>query len=285
MKIAILGSGIMGAPMARNLAKAGHEVRAWNRTVEKARPLEADGIHVFGDAREAVRGVEVVVTMLTDGDAVRAVLDDTGGGALLAMDDGAVLCQMSTIGIAALEQVALLCERRGVPLVDAPVLGTRQPAEEGKLVVLASGPRDAVQRCTPIFEAVGAKTIDCGDTGGGTRLKLVANHWLLVLVDGVAETIQLAEGLDADPAKFLDAIRGGPLDSAYADVKGKQMLEHAFVPPSFPLKHAGKDGRLVLEADERHAIGLELMPVIERRIERAVKAGHGDEDLAAIFEA
>src|SRR5204862_7320844 len=119
------------APMARNIAAAGHTVRAWNRTVERAQPLADDGIDVVADAREAVGGAEVVVTMLADGPAVLSVLGDAG--ALEAMDGGAVLCQMSTIGIAAMEEVAQRCERHGVPVVDAPVLGTRQPAEQGAL--------------------------------------------------------------------------------------------------------------------------------------------------------
>jgi 3-hydroxyisobutyrate dehydrogenase len=281
MNVTILGTGIMGAPMARNLAKAGHTVRAWNRSADKARPLAQDGIEVVEDASAAVRGAEVVVTMLADGDAVHAVLADSG--ALEAMDDGAVLCQMSTVGIAALEDVAVLCERSGTPLVDAPVSGTRQPAEEGKLVVLASGPDDALERCAPVFDAVGAKTVPCGDAGGGTRLKLVLNHWLLVLVDGLAEAIQFAEGIDVDPRAFLDTISGGPIGPPYADLKGKAMIERAFTPPSFPLKHAEKDARLVLEAARRHDVELAALPAAEARMARAVRAGHGDDDMAAIF--
>lgn len=281
MNLTILGTGIMGAPMARNLAKAGHDVRAWNRSADKARPLADDGITVVEDASEAVRGAEVVVTMLADGDAVRAVLSDSG--ALEAMDDRAVLCQMSTVGIVALEEITVLCDRAGVPLVDAPVSGTKEPAEQGKLVVLASGPQVALERCTPVFEAVGAKTVPCGDAGGGTRLKLVLNHWLLALVDGLAETIELAEGINVDPRTFLETISGGPLGPAYADLKGGAMIDRAFTPASFPLKHAGKDARLVLEAARRHDVELDALPVIVQRMERAVGRGHGDEDMAAIF--
>jgi 3-hydroxyisobutyrate dehydrogenase len=219
--------------------------------------------------------------MLADATAVHAVLVDAG--ALDGMADGAVLCQMSTIGIAGMEDVARLCEERGIPLVDAPVSGTRQPAEQGKLTVIAAGPADALERCAPIFDAVGATTIRLGEAGEATRLKLVLNHWLLALVDSIAETIDFAEGIDVDPQLFLKAVSGGPLGPAYLDLKGAAMLERKFEPPDFPLHLAGKDADLVAAAAERHELALALMPVIRERIGRAVDAGHGDEDMAAIF--
>jgi len=280
--VAVLGTGIMGAPMARNIAAAGHEVRAWNRTREKAEPLAADGIAIAGTPAEAARGAGVVVTMLADAAAVHAVLVD--GGALDAMGgDGGVLCQMSTIGIAGIEDVAHECATRGVPLVDAPVLGTRQPAEQGQLIVLASGPDDALKRCAPVFDAVGSRTLRLGEAGAGTRLKLVVNHWLLALVDALAETIELAEAIDVDPATFLETISGGPLGPAYADVKGRPMIERRFTPASFPLALAAKDADLVLEAAVRHDQALGLLPVVRERMARAIERGHADEDLAALF--
>ncbi|MBA3509283.1 MAG: NAD(P)-binding domain-containing protein, partial [Thermoleophilaceae bacterium] len=135
--IAMLGTGTMGAPMARNLKAAGLEVRAFNRTREKADALTADGIEVADSPEEAVRGADIVITMVSDGDAVTAAMED--GGALAAMPDDALWLQMSTIGIAATEALAALAEERSVPFVDAPVLGTKAPAEQGKLQVLASG--------------------------------------------------------------------------------------------------------------------------------------------------
>jgi 3-hydroxyisobutyrate dehydrogenase len=281
MRITVLGTGIMGAPMARNIRAAGHDVRAWNRSREKAEALAGDGIEAAGTPAEAVAGAEVVVVMLADGGAVRDVL--TEGGALDAMDDGAVLAQMSTIGIAATEEVAHECAARGVPLVDAPVLGTREPAEQGKLIVLASGPDDAPERCQPVFDAVGSRTLRLGEAGAGTRLKLVVNHWLLVLVSGLAESIRLARAIDVDPRSFLEAISGGPVGPAYADLKGGAMIEGRFSPPSFPLALAAKDLDLVLEAAERHDHKLGLLPVVREQMRRALEAGHGEDDLAALF--
>jgi 3-hydroxyisobutyrate dehydrogenase len=279
VNVAVLGTGIMGAPMARNIADAGHGVRVWNRSREKTEGL---GLAVADSPAGAVDGAEVVVTMLADADAVHAVLVD--GGALDAMrGNGSVLCQTSTIGIAGIEDVAHECATRDIPLVDAPVLGTRQPAEQGALIVLASGPDDALDRCAPVFDAVGAKALRLGEAGAGTRLKLVVNHWLLGLVDALAETIDFAEAIDVDPGTFLETISGGPLGPAYADLKGKAMIDRSFQPASFPLSLAGKDAHIALEAAERHDHELALLRVVSARIERAVERGHGDDDLAALF--
>ena len=189
--------------------------------------------------------------MLTDADAVL----DTAAAAL----DGAdVWIQASTVGIEGAERCAALAAERGVAYVDAPVLGTRQPAEEGKLIVLASGPEDVRDRVDPVFDAVGARTLWLGEAGAGQRLKLVANTWVLALVEGLAETLQLAEGLGVAPQSFLDVIAGGPLDAGYAQAKGKGMIEREF-PPAFPLRHALKDLRLVEDAAERHDLDVPLV--------------------------
>src|SRR5215213_1567656 len=170
MKIGFAGAGIMGAPMARNLAEAGHEVRLWNRTREKAEAV--DGVTVAGSPAEAAEGADVVITMLSDGDAVNEVAPGLVTG-------DALWLQMSTVGIEATEKAMSLASERGATFVDAPVLGTKQPAEEGKLVVMASGPSDALDRAEPVFGAVGAKTVVLGEAGEGTRLKLVLNSWLV----------------------------------------------------------------------------------------------------------
>ncbi|MBV9802002.1 MAG: NAD(P)-dependent oxidoreductase, partial [Solirubrobacterales bacterium] len=199
--VAVLGAGsTMGLGMARNLARAGIRVRGWNRTREKAGPLEEDGGEVLDSAREAAQGADVVLTMLSDADAVI----DAAGDAFEDAPGDTVWLQMSTIGEAGTDRCAELARSRGVTLFDAPVLGTKQPAEEGELVVLASGPHDARRRVEPIFDAVGQKTIWVGEAGAGTRLKMVANSWVLTVVEGVAETIALAEGLGLDPELLLD---------------------------------------------------------------------------------
>jgi 3-hydroxyisobutyrate dehydrogenase len=280
MRVAVLGTGTMGAPMARNLAKAGHDVVAYNRTRERAEPLAQDGIRVAGDAAEAVQGAEVVVTIVSDGDAVAALVEP----ALGAMGE-AVWAQMSTVGVHGLERLTAMAADAGVAFVDAPVSGTKQPAEQGTLAVLASGAPEARARCAPVFEAVGAKTVELGDEpGAATRMKLVLNAWLVALVEGLAESIQLAEGLGVDPAAFLEIIDGGPLGPPYAKLKGTMMIERSYE-PSFALRWALKDASLVDEAARAAGLDLPLARTIAERMQTAVDAGHGDDDMAATVEA
>jgi 3-hydroxyisobutyrate dehydrogenase len=167
---------------------------------------------------EAVAGAEVVVTMLSDGSAVEQVWEQIAD----AVADGAIWWQASTVGIEATERLRAAAT---VPYVDAPVLGTKQPAQDGKLTVLASGPADALDRLAPLFDAVAAKTVRLGEAGEATRMKLVLNHWILALTASTAETIGFARELGVDPQLFLDAIEGAPMDSDYAQMKGKLILD------------------------------------------------------------
>jgi len=221
--VAVLGTGTIGLPVARNLARAGFPVRAWNRTCEKALPLEGDGVTVVNSPTEAVVDADAVITLLADGRAVEDVMDAQGGAA--SASDGAIWIQSSTVGLAATERVAEIASGHGLVFVDAPVLGTREPAEKGELVVFASGPEEARQRCEPIFDVVGKATRWVGEAGAGTRLKLVVNTWLLAVVEGAAEAISLARALELDPHEFLDTVSGGPLDTPYLQLKGKVMID------------------------------------------------------------
>ena len=274
--IAVLGTGTMGAPIARNLVQAGFAVRAWNRTRAAAEAVE--DVTVADTPAEAVRGAGLMLTMLTDGRVVAEAVGDALDGA----GDDTIWIQSSTVGIAATERLAQLAARRGVAFVDAPVLGTKEPAEKGELTVLASGSEAALERCEPVFEAIAQKTVQLGLAGNGTRMKLVLNCWLVTLVEGLAETLALARGLGLDPSLFLEAIAGGPLDLPYAQLKGKLMLAEEF-PASFKLRLAAKDARLVVEAAQRAGLDLPLAETIADRLERGVELGYGDEDMAATY--
>ncbi len=276
--VAVLGAGsTMGLGMARNIARAGIRVRGWNRTLEKARPLEEDGAAVLGTAREAAEGADMILTMLADADAVIGALEDAAKGA----ESDATWLQMSTIGEAGTERCAEIAEQHGLTLFDAPVLGTKQPAEEGKLVVLASGPEASREKVQPIFDAVGQKTIWVGEVGAGTRLKMVANSWVLTVTEGTAETFALAEGLGLDPQLFLDAIEGGGLDLPYLRMKGKAIMERNFE-PAFRLTLAAKDARLIEESAQRHDIDVPLFGTIRRRMAEGAEE-HGDLDFGATY--
>jgi 3-hydroxyisobutyrate dehydrogenase len=279
--VAFLGTGTMGLPMARHLMNSGLELRAWNRSPERARPLAEEGAELFDDPRAAARGAEVMVTMLSDADAVL----ETASPALGELADGAVWIQTSTIGIAGTERCRELAQRAGVQLVDAPVLGTRQPAEEAKLVILASGARSVRDRCQPLFDAIGSRTIWLGGAGAGTRCKIVVNAWIVGLVAVLAETISIAQALDVDPQSFFEAVQGGALDLPYARLKGKMMIERSFDDASFRLALARKDADLVLAACADAGLEVPVMEAVAARLRRAEDAGHGDEDMAAAYLA
>ena len=179
-RVAVLGTGIMGAPMARNLLKAGFQVRVWNRTPDKARVLATEGADVAETPAAAVREAAFVITMLTDTAAVLAVM----GQAAESVPDGAVWLQTSMD--TDVECVAGLAEDHGITFVNCPVLGTRETAKQGRLVVLASGPGDTLERAQPIFDAIGSKTVRLEpEAGRASRIKLVANAWTVALVEAL----------------------------------------------------------------------------------------------------
>lgn len=278
--VAVLGAGgTMGRGLAANIARAGLSVRAWNRSPEKAEPLTAEGAEVCASPAEAADGADVVLTMLTDADAVLEVAE----AALAEAGPDAVWLQMSTIGIDGTDRCAAVAEKYGVAFVDAPVLGTKQPAEQGELIVLASGPEGIRDRVQPIFDAVGRRTLWVGEAGAGSRLKLVTNAWIVSLVEGTAEMLALAEGLGLDPAVALDAITGGPLDLPYLQLKAHAMIERNFE-PSFKLALAAKDAGLAGDAAQAAGLDLPALRVIRERFEQAARE-HGDEDLSAVFLA
>jgi 3-hydroxyisobutyrate dehydrogenase len=273
----------MGAAMARNLLAAGMEVRVWNRSREKAEPLADDGAKVADSPAEAAEGAGLVLTMLAHADAVAEAADGENG-ALSALPDDGVWLQMSTVGIEGNEKLAGIADENGVYYVDAPVLGTKQPAEQGQLIVLASGPEEVRDRCDPVFDAVGSKTLWLGPAGTGSRLKLVTNNWIVGLLGALAETVALARAIDVDPARFLEVIEGGPLGLPYAQMKGQMMIEEDF-PTSFSANLARKDAGLVLTAAEANGLRLPLAEAAADRFDEAINAGHGEEDMAAIYRA
>ncbi|OLT44238.1 hypothetical protein BJF85_20330 [Saccharomonospora sp. CUA-673] len=267
----------MGLPMARNLARAGFEVRAWNRSPDKMQPLAAEGVTLCDDVRSAAEGVDVVLTMLADADVILEILDDS----LTRAADGAVWLQMSTVGIDGTQRLADLAETAGVTFVDAPVLGTTAPAEAGELVVLASGGEDMRERLEPVFDAVGSRTLWVGEAGAGSRLKLVANAWVASVVEATAETVALAEGLDVDPKQFLEAVSGGALDLPYLQAKATAMIARQF-DPAMKLSLAAKDTRLIDEAAADADLDLPMLRTIRHRFAEGARE-HGDDDMSATY--
>ncbi|MER5846532.1 NAD(P)-dependent oxidoreductase [Streptomyces sp. NPDC002012] len=279
--VAVLGTGIMGSGMARSLLRAGLDVRAWNRTQAKAAPLAADGATVTDTEEEAVRGADVILTMLNDGPAVAAALTAASPG----LRAGQVLLQSSTVGLDATTDLARQAMDAGLVYLDAPVSGTKQPAEQGTLTVFVSGPSTARASVNPVLDAIGQRTVWVAETpGAASRLKLVVNTWVITMVNNIAECLNLAEGLRIDPQTFLDVMKGGPLDSAYLQGKSAAVLSGDLT-PSFALSTALKDTRLILDAAEKSGVRLDLVAASADRFARAEEAGHGGEDMIATYYA
>jgi 3-hydroxyisobutyrate dehydrogenase len=216
--------------------------------------------------------------MAPDADAIASFAD----GFLSA--DAVVWCQSATVGLEGCEALARLAAEAGVTFVDAPVLGTKEPAERGELVVLASGPDEALDRCAPFFEAIGRRTLRLGPAGAGTRLKLVVNNWIVGTIAVLAETVALSEALGVGGERFLDAIDGSAVDMGYAQMKGRMMVEGAY-PASMPLAHAAKDARLAAAAARRHELAHVVTHAAAELLERGVRGGCGGDDMAAAFRA
>ncbi|NDZ78192.1 NAD(P)-dependent oxidoreductase [Streptomyces sp. SID10853] len=281
--VAVLGTGIMGAAMARNLCRAGLDVRVWNRTRAKAEPLADAGARVAGTPGEAVEGADVIITMLYDGAAALEAMSAAGS----SLSAGTVWLQSTTAGTEALLPLAALARQHGLVFVDAPVLGTKAPAESGQLTVLAAGPSSVRGDVAPVLDAVGARTVWVGAdgaTGAATRLKLVCNSWVLALTHGTAEALALAAGLGVDPAGFLDAVGGGSLDCGYLHLKAQAILTEDYT-PSFSVATAAKDARLIVEAGREAGVRLDVAAAGGERFRRAEALGHGGDDMAASYFA
>jgi 3-hydroxyisobutyrate dehydrogenase len=261
-RVAVLGTGTMGSGMVRSLRRADLPVRMWNRDGSKARALTDSGAEAVGSPAEAARGADVVLTMLLDADAVIDVIRQASPAA------GTVWLQCSTVGVDGADRTVEVARELGLVLVDCPVLGTKEPAEKGALVLLASGPEEVRDRLSPVFDALGSKTLWLGDAGAGSRLKMAANAWLFMVTAGVAQSVALARGLGVDPHDFLAAIEGGPLDAPYAHAKAALMLAGEY-PVSFGLTGAAKDARLIRTALQQSGLSDRLTAAVLETMDAA----------------
>ena len=276
--VAVIGAGIMGSAMARNLAAAGLTTRVWDRAASATGPLADAGAVVAASARDAVQDAGVVITMLPTADAVESVIFD--GQVAEAFADGCVWAQMGTIGVEATLRIRdrLAAQRPGVMFLDAPVSGSKGPAEQGQLLILASGPAAAADAVGPVFDVIGRKTVWLGAAGRGSQMKLVVNAYLSILIEGVAETMELADRLGIGHQQLAEVIEGGPLDAPLADAKFHKMDRGDFT-AEFPLEWALKDVDLVI--DTAGGQTLPLLDALSGQWHAAVAAGYGREDISA----
>jgi 3-hydroxyisobutyrate dehydrogenase len=281
VRVTVLGTGAMGAGVAQSLLREGHDVTVWNRSRERAEPLAEHGATVADDAGSAVADAEVVLLTLFDADAVVDVLEQAAGEA----PTDAVWVQASTVGVEGSDTVVQIAAKYGITLVEAMMLGTKTPAEQGKLTMLVAGPSATLDAIDPVLDAIGAKTVRAGErVGEGTALKLAANAWIASITAATAQSLAVARGLGIDPALFLQAIEGSASDSAYAHTKGASMMAGEF-PAQFALDGLRKDIGLITDAARANGVSTTLLDALSRVYADASAAGHGSEDIAAVSTA
>jgi 3-hydroxyisobutyrate dehydrogenase len=276
--VAVIGAGIMGSAMARNLVAAGLTTRVWDRSPAATGPLADAGAVVAPSARAAVQDAGVVITMLPTADVVESVIFDDGVADAFA--DGCVWAQMGTIGVEATRRIGdrLAAQRPGITFVDAPVSGSKGPAEQGQLLILASGPAAAADQLRPVFDILGRKTVWLGEAGQGSVVKLVVNAYMSILIEGVAETMELADRLGIGHQELAEAIEGGPLDAPIADAKLHKMDRGDYA-AEFPLEWALKDVDLAISVAGDQTPP--LLAALSGQWHAAVAAGHGRQDISA----
>lgn len=279
MRVTVLGMGAMGAGMAQSLLREGFDVTVWNRSVERSEPLADDGATVALDPTAAVADADVVVAMLFD----TAATLDVMATVLPTMKDGAVFVQCATVGLDGAAQTASVAAEHGVAFLDCPVMGTKGPAEQGKLVMLASGDPALRERVQSAFDAMSTKTIWVGDEPGlGSKLKLVCNAWVSTLTASVGQSLALAKGLGLDQQLMLDALDGAAADSPYLHVKGKAIIDESFA-PQFTVDGARKDTGLIRDAIAGAGLSTVLADGVRAAFDAASAAGHGGDDMAAVY--
>jgi 3-hydroxyisobutyrate dehydrogenase len=280
--VAIFGIGTMGRGMADSLLRAGMPTTVWDRNPAATAGLTDQGATATATARDAARAAPIAITMVPDATAVLSIADDEG--MLAALPPNAIWAQMSTVGVAGTDHIAaLVADRRpDVLYVDAPVSGSKAPAEEGKLTIFASGPDAAQARLDPVFDAMGQRTMWVGPAGFGSRLKLVNNTMLAFAAEGVAESLSLAHGFGLTTQTVIDAIGNGPLSSPWASAKMQRIL-HGEYSAEFALALALKDVRLALDAAE--ADRLPVTAQLASTWQDVVDRGLGQQDVTVVTRA
>ncbi|UPQ69635.1 NAD(P)-dependent oxidoreductase [Kluyvera ascorbata] len=276
--VAVLGLGAMGHAFAANLLKKGFTVYGWNRTPGRGDDLVSEGLVQRETAAQAVSDAQVIIAMLTDGDATLAAIRAIAP----SCPQNATFCQMGTIGIQETADAIALLEtlRPDMLYLDAPVSGTKAPAENAQILVMASGDQQRAGAAQQVFDAISRGTQWYGDAGNSQKMKLVINAWLISMMQGVAESMQLAKQFGFTPGQLWETLDGGPLAAPY--VKGKlEMIRKEDYTPQMQLQHALKDARLALANAPQGT-----MPVMNEIVDmwsQASQGGLAEQDLAAVY--
>jgi 3-hydroxyisobutyrate dehydrogenase len=282
--VALLGLGTMGGGMAQNLLKAGFPLAVYNRTAAKAEPLAAQGARVAETPRDAGQGADVVIAMVGDDVASRAVwLGDDG--ALAGAREGALLIECSTLSLAWVRELAGLASGRGLAFLDAPVTGSKDAAAAGELRLLVGGDPALIERARPILEAISQRIIHLGPTGAGTTMKLVNNLMVGVQAAALAEGLELAERAGLDLEQVVPLLINGAPGSPIVKGKAARMAARDYDDTQFALQWMHKDATYALRAADEYGVPMPTVAAAREVYQLAKALGYGDADFAAVVEA
>ncbi len=281
MRVAVIGLGTMGCPMAKNLLSKGFEVRVHNRTREKEIPLEGLGARRAASPAEAAAGADVTLTCVSDTPDVEAVLLDPGTGAIQGMSEGSLVIDCSTISPDATRDFANRFGEIGVGYVDAPVSGGSEGAENATLAIMCGGSEEDFERALPVLQAIGRNITHVGPTGSGQVAKAVNQVVIAGTYLSVAEGLTLAAKSGVDPQAVVEAIRGGAAASWVLDNRSRNMIRNSY-PLGFRLQLHRKDLGIALNAAESSGVALRLARLVADLEDHLIDEGFGDEDMSAI---
>jgi 3-hydroxyisobutyrate dehydrogenase len=284
--VALLGAGAMGSRMAKRLLKAGHKVVVYNRTRERAEALESEGAAWAGSPREAAERCEIVVSMVTDDVASRALWlepADPDTGAVAGLRKGAIAIESSTVTPSWVRQLGDAVAERSAEFLDAPVVGSRPQADAGALIYLVGGAESAVAAAREVLAAMGATLHHVGPTGSGTLMKLAVNALFGCQVAALAEIVGMVRRAGMDPKNAIDLLGKMPITSPALQGIGAQMAARAFA-PLFPVKLVEKDFRYVLEAAAQVEAATPVCAAVREVYAKARREGHGEENISGVVQ-
>ncbi|MGA7562947.1 MAG: NAD(P)-dependent oxidoreductase [Desulfobaccales bacterium] len=281
-KIGFMGLGIMGAAMAARILKADYPLMVYNRTAAKAEPLAQLGAGIASSPRALAKTAEIIIAMVTGPEALYELLWGEEGAAA-AFSPGQVLINMSSVSPSFTRELGKQLAPTGITFIDAPVSGTKKPAEEGTLVILASGKKEKVEELEPLFLTMGKKVIFCGRTGQGSMMKMFINLLLGLAMEGFAEALNFGRLGGLELEAMLETVFSGAMNAPMFQVKAANLRDRNH-PPAFPLKHLSKDAKFVLDTAYELGAPVPGGQMLLHLYRAGVAQGWGDEDISAIIK-
>lgn len=281
MDIALIGTGLMGQALAEHLLDCQHDLTVYNRSTEKAQQLQQIGASLALDAQTAVDAAEIILMMLSDADAIHAVLDTLELDSL----NNKMLIQMGTIAPDESREIAKRIRAHGGHYLECPVLGSLPEARSGTLILMAGGEQADYDAALPLLEQIGKQTQLIGDVGQGATVKLSMNQLIAGLTATFSLSLSLVEKEHIDVEKFMTIVRDSALYAPTFDKKLDRMLQRDYSKPNFPTKHLAKDTRLFLSVAEQLGLDTRALEGVKGLLETSLEMGLADTDYAAIYAA